>query len=109
MAKSTGEVTRSDEIRILLKANPKIGSKEAVAKLAEKGIKISSGLFYVVKGQLIGQKARKKRAQKAATKAGESTHVNGIDAVSTILKVRAWATEVGGMKNLKALVEALSD
>ena len=77
--------------------------------MAAKGIEISHGLFYFVKGQIKGRKARKTRAQKAVTKVADFTHANRTDAVSTILKVKACANEVGGMKSLKALVEALSD
>jgi len=39
----------------------------------------------------------------AATASG-----NG-DAVKIILRVKTWATEVGGIKKLKALVDALSE
>jgi hypothetical protein len=56
-----------------------------------------------------GRKARKQKAQNAVAKVAESTHVTKSDALSTILKVKAWAKEVGGMKILKALVEALSE
>lgn len=45
----------------------------------------------------------------AKRKVAEASLVIKGDAVSTILKVKAWAKEVGGMKTLKALVEALSD
>ena len=110
MAKKSNGVNKSDEVRQLLKANPEIGAKEAVAKLAEKGIKISNALFYYTKGKMKGRKARNKRDQtKAVAKVAESTHVTKSDALSTILKVKGWAREVGGMKTLKALVEALSE
>jgi hypothetical protein len=109
MAKKNGGVNKSDEVRQLLKANPEIGAQEAVAKLAEKGIKVSGNLFYFVKGQIKGRKARKKKAQRTVTKVAESTHGTRSDAVTTILKVKSWANEVGGMKSLKALVEALSE
>jgi hypothetical protein len=109
MAKKNDGVNKSEEIRKLLKANPKIGPKEVEAQLAAKGIEISHGLFYFVKGQIKGRKARKTRAQKAVTKVADFTHTTRTDAVSTILKVKACANEVGGMKSLKALVEALSD
>jgi hypothetical protein len=77
--------------------------------VAEKGIQVSHGLFYFVKGQMKGRKARRTKAQKVVTEVAESTHVTRSSAVSTILKVKACAREVGGMKSLKALVEALSD
>ena len=107
--KNDGGVNKSEEIRKLLKENPKIEPKEVTAKLAEKGIQVSHGLFYFVKGQIKGRKARKTKAQNAVTKVAEATHATRTDAVTTILKVKACAKEVGGMKTLKALVEALSD
>lgn len=110
MAKKSNGVNKSEEVRQLLKANPTITAKEAVAALAEKGIKISNALFYYTKGQVKGRKDRKQKDQQtAAAKVAEATLVIKGDAPSTILKVKAWAKEVGGMKTLKALVEALSD
>lgn len=109
MAKKNDGVNRSEEIRKVLKANPTIGLKEATAELAKKGIEVSTGLFYFVKGQMKGRKARTTKAQNTVTKVAEFSQVTRSDAVSTILKVKACAREVGGMKALKALVEALSD
>ena len=109
MAKKSSDVNKSEEVRQLLKANPGITAKEVVAALAEKGIKISNALFYFTKGQMKGRKARKQKEQKTAAKVAEATLVIKGDALSTILKVKAWAKEVGGMKTLKALVEALSE
>jgi hypothetical protein len=109
MAKKNDGVNRSEEIRQVLKANPTISLKGATAELAKKGIEVSTGLFYFVKGQMKGRKARKTKAQNTVTKVTETTHGTRTDAVSTILKVKACAREVGGMKALKALVEALSD
>ena len=112
MAKKTSDVNKSEEVRQLLKANPALTAKEVVAALAEKGIKISNALFYFTKGQMKGRKARKKKEQNTvatAAKVAEATLVVKGDALSTILKVKAWAKEVGGMKTLKALVEALSE
>ena len=108
--KSNGGVNKSEEVRQLLKANPATTAKEVVDKLAEKGIKISNALFYFTKGQMKGRKARKAKDQtKAVAKVAESTHVTKSDALATILRVKGWAKEVGGMKTLKALVEALSE
>ena len=109
MAKKSNGVNKSEEVLQLLKANPAIGAKEVVAKLAEKGIKISNALYYFTKGKMKGRKARQQKDQKAVARVAESTHVFRSDALSTILKVKAWANEVGGMKTLKALVEALSE
>ena len=109
MAKKNDGVNRSEEIRKVLTANPTISLKEATAELAKQGIEVSTGLFYFVKGQMKGRKARKTKAQNAVTKVAAATHGTRSDAVTTILKVKSCANEVGGMKALKALVEALSD
>jgi hypothetical protein len=106
--KKKNGVNKSEEVRQLLKANPKITGKEVVATLAEKGVKISDNLFYLVKGKMLGRKARRKKARKMVAQV-TSTGTSSADAVSTILKVKAWSHEVGGMKKLKALVDALSE
>jgi hypothetical protein len=109
MAKRKNGVNKSEEIRQLLKANPEVGAKEGVAALGAKGVEVSDALFYFVKGHIKGRKGRKKKAKQVVAKAAETTNVPMSFALSTILKVKALATEVGGLKELKALVEALSD
>ncbi len=106
MAKMKDGVNKSEEIRRLLKANPKITLKEVVAALGEKGIKINNNLYYFIKGQM---KRRKKNARKIAARFAAATGTGSVDTVATILKVKSWANEVGGLKKLKALVDALSD
>ena len=109
MARQKNGVNKSDEIRQLLKANPEIGAKEAIAALGAKGIKISDNLYYFVKGHIKGTKGNKKKAQQVIAKVAEATSVPMSDALSTIRKVKAVAIDVGGLKKLKALVEALTD
>src|ERR1035438_7004719 len=108
MAKKTG-INKSEHIRELLTADPKIGAKEVVAALAGKGIKVSEHLYYFIKGQLQGRKRRKKKAQKMVAKVAKATGTGSADALSTILKVKGLANEFGGLKKLKALVDALSE
>src|SRR5260370_22876987 len=108
MAKRKNGVNKSEEIRQFLKANPTISAKDAIAALGAKGVEVSDALFYFVKGHIKGRKGRKKKAQQVVAKA-VATSVPKSDALSTILKVKSLATEVGGLKKLKALVEALSD
>jgi hypothetical protein len=108
MAKKKNGVNKSEEVRQLLKANPAIGVKEIVATLGGKGIKVTESLVYFVKGQLKGRKGRKKKAQKMVANVAAATGTGSADALSTILKVKAVANEVGGLKKLKALIEALS-
>lgn len=107
MARTKGGVNKSEEIRQLLKANPKMSAKEAVAAMNEKGLKISENLYYFIKGNMKGRRGRRKKANKMVASVTASTGVNRSSAVATILKVKALADDVGGLKNLKALVEAL--
>lgn len=109
MAKRKNGVNKSEEIRQLLKANPKMTAKEATAALGEKGVNASEKLFYLVKGAFLGRQAHKNKARKIVSKVAASTGTGSADALSTILKVKSWANEVGGMKKLRALVEAMSD
>jgi hypothetical protein len=106
MAKKKNGVNKSEEIRQVVKANPQMSVKEVVSTLAAKEIKVGDNLVYYVKGKMKGRQSRHRKGRQmvasvAAT--GES------DPVKMILKVKAWANEVGGMKKLKALVDALSE
>jgi len=101
--------SKSSMVRDVLKENRKLTAKEVVAAMAEKGIDVTEGLVYFVKGQMKGKRGRRKKASQAvAPVAAAPVSVNG-DAVKTILKIKGWASEIGGMKKLKALVEALID
>jgi len=113
-----GEINKSQAVRDLLKANPEIKAKEAVSTLAEKGVTVTSSLFYLVKGNVAGRKSRRrKNKQKAVTMMTAS--VNGdvsatpakgkSDALATIRKIKNLAAEVGGLRSLRELVDALSE
>jgi hypothetical protein len=106
VAKQKNEVNKSEEIRQLLRANPKITAKEVVATLGAKGIKVSEHLYYFVKGHM---KGRKKKARTMVANVATAAHTSRSDALSTILKIKKLAEEVGGLKTLKALVDALSE
>ena len=107
MAKSKDGVNKSEEVRKLLKADPKIKVKDVVAKLAEQHISVKPNLVYYIKGNIKGRRRRAVKSRKAAA-APMAPSSNG-DAVKTILKVKSWAAEVGGLKKLKSLVDALTD
>jgi hypothetical protein len=113
-----GEVNRSQAIRDLLKENPKIKASEAISTLAAKGVTVTSGHFHVVKGKVAGRKSRRrKNKQKAVTMM--TAPVNGevsatpaqgkSDALVMIRKIKGLAAEVGGLRSLRELVEALSE
>jgi hypothetical protein len=108
MAKRKGGINMSEEIRQVYKANPHLKAKEVVAMLGEKGIKVKEGLVYFIKGKMVGRKRRRRRANALVTKVAAATG-NGGDALATILKVKRLAAEVGGLKKLQALIQALSE
>jgi hypothetical protein len=117
MAKKSksGEVNKSAEIRALLTHNPASTAKEVIDTLAGRGIKVDPSLFYFTKGKMKGRKGRRKKARQMVAKVGATMGANGVvpaktgDVIATILKVKHLAAEVGGLKKLKALVEALGD
>lgn len=103
---ANGEVNKSAAIREILKEQPMIKASEAIAALGAKGIKVAPGLFYLIKGKVAGGKKRGRKAGRKAAKVGVAG--GSTDALATILKVKKLADEIGGMKTLKAVIEALS-
>lgn len=111
-----GGVNRSQAIRDLLKEQPDIKANDAVAALAEKGITIKSSLFYMVKGSVAGGKGRRRRNKRtavalmtAAATGDAAPAAKKSDALATIRKIKDLANEVGGLRRLQALVDALSE
>jgi len=105
--------SKSSAIHDVLKENRHLTANEVVSALAEKGISVTDGLVYFVKGQMKGKRGRKKKtsqvvASVATAVVSAPVSANG-DAVKTILKIKGWASEVGGLKKLKGLVDALSE
>jgi hypothetical protein len=109
MAKKAGngEVNKSAAIRQLLEQNPALKASEVIATLADRGIDVAPSLFYFTKGRLRGRKGGRRKMRQKAEKAAGAT-ANG-DALSTIKKVKGLASEVGGLKKLMALVQALRE
>ncbi len=106
MAKKKSDVNKSEEIRQLLRVNPKMPAKEVVSTLAGKGIPVAETLVYFVRGKMRGRKGRRRKARQMVEKVAAT---GSSDPVTAILKVRRLAEEVGGMKKLKALVDVLSE
>jgi hypothetical protein len=106
MPKKKNGVNKSEEIRLLIRAHPEMPVKAIVSTLAEKGIKVADTQVYYVKGKMKGRQGRHKKARQMVARV---TGTGNTNPVATILRVKAWANEVGGMKKLKALVDALSE
>lgn len=107
--KQKSGVNKSEEVRKLLQANPAISAKEVISTLGERSISVTDSLYYFVKGKISGRKKRRRKAQKAVAQVAMATASSKEDALKTILKVKGWAAEVGGMKKLIALAQALSE
>jgi hypothetical protein len=105
--KSNASLNKSEEIRKLFRENPKLSAREVVQTLAGRGITVGDTLVYFVKGKMKGRRGRRKKARQMVAKVAAVT--NGVDPVATILKVKGLATDLGGLKKLKALVDALSE
>jgi len=106
MAKQKNGVNKSEEIRQLLRAKPELHVKEVVSALAKRGITVLDNQVYFQKGKMKGRQGRRKKAQRMVANV---TATGNTDPVKTILTVKSWAHEVGGLKKLKALVDALCE
>lgn len=107
MAKSKNGVNMSQAIRDLLKEHPKMKAKEIVETLGARGIPVKEGLVYYTMGKTKGSKRRKKKADSMIASVAATTGAN--DALATIMKVKGLANQVGGLKKLKAIIDALCD
>ena len=105
MAKSEPPVNKSHHIREFFTANPKADSKTVIAGLAEKGVKVSPTMVYYVKSKL-GQARRKAKRARVAESSGKLVATNPVELV---LRVKDLAHEVGGIHNLKQLVDLLAE
>jgi transposase len=104
MAKTAKKsATKASLIREILAAEPKTPTKEVVEALATKGVKVSANHVYLIKSKLKMKKRRQKR-EKAAAMIQRTGTPNPVQAV---MKVKTLARELGGLKNLKQLVDVL--
>lgn len=96
---------KSDAIRDYLSGNPKATSKEVVEALAAKGIKVAPSLIYFVKSRAryAKHKARRDKAAEGLSQSGVSSPLE------LVVRVKKLANEVGGIKNLKKLVDVLAE
>ena len=100
-----GSLNKSQEVRDALARNPTAKPKEIVAELAASGIKVTTGLVYMIKSV----SKKKKRRKKLAAAAAISATTPSVDPVKLILKVRDLAREAGGLRYLKQLVDVLAE
>jgi hypothetical protein len=102
MAKTS---SKAQAIRDAIKADRHAKAKEIVATLATKGIKVTTPHVYMIKSQLKQKQRKANRAKAVET----SRQAGSSNPVSAVLSVRKLAMDLGGLKNLKALVDVLSE
>jgi hypothetical protein len=98
-------LNKSDAIREVLAQNPGAGPKDVVTLLAGRGIKVAPSLVYFIKSKAKQAQRKQKRARVAA--ASERTGTG--NPVEVVLRVKDLAREVGGIGNLKILVDLLAE
>lgn len=103
--KGGGGVNKSEAIREALAANPDANPKEIVKLLGEKGIKVAPTLVYYIrsKGKQAARKAKRARV------AAQSERTAERNPVETVMRVKELARGMGGIKNLKMLVDLLAE
>lgn len=102
-----GGVNKSQAIRDVLAKSPDMKVSDIVALLVSQGVDAKSNLVYLIKGKVKGEKGRRGRIHQNA--ASTATAAGSTDALGTILKVKKLAVDVGGLRALKELVDALSE
>jgi hypothetical protein len=98
-------VNKSEAVREAMAQNPRANSKELIALLADKGVKVAPTLVYYVRSKQNQARRREKRARVVATSRNTATG----DPVELVLRVKNLAREVGGIHNLKQLVDLLAE
>jgi hypothetical protein len=102
---SGNRINKSQSIRDVLAEQPKLKTREVVAQLAEKGIKVTPTLVYYIKSRQRIAKRRQKRERIAES----SKHANGTNPVGIVVRVKELAREIGGIETLKQLVDVLAE
>ncbi len=100
-----GKVNKSQVVREFLAANPTADSQEVIAAMAAKGVKVAPTLVYYVRSKL-GQARRKEKRERVAASSRQTGVTNPVELV---LRVKDLAREVGGIANLKQLVDLLAE
>ena len=98
-------VNKSQAVRDFLAGHPDADTKAVVAGLAEKGVKVAPTLVYFIRSKQRQAKRRAKRANVAES----SRQTGSKNPVEVVLRVKDLAREVGGIQNLKMLVDLLAD
>ena len=98
-------VNKSQAIRDTFAENPKADTRTVIARLADKGIKVSPTMVYYVRSK----QHQAQRKAKRALVVESSRKTGAANPVELVLRVKDMAREVGGIRNLKQLVDLLAE
>jgi hypothetical protein len=104
-SKGNGGVNMSQAIRDVLAGNPKLRTKEIIAQLADKGIKVRPTLVYYIKSKENQQRKKDKRQRAEAA----APRVSGSASVQLLVKLKQLAADAGGIRYLKQIVDILAE
>jgi hypothetical protein len=98
-------VNKSQAIREVFANDPRAETKVVIARLASQGIRVSPTMVYYIrsKQQQARRKAKRARVAESSARAGIA------NPVELVLRVKDMAREVGGIRNLKQLVDLLAE
>jgi len=99
------KVNKSQAIRDALAQNPTAKAREIVILLRKQGIKVHPAMVYMQKSKTHRAKGRQKRAAAAAM----SQQISVKNPIELVVRVKEMAREVGGIRNLKQLVDLLAE
>lgn len=105
MARATRPGTKSEAIREMLRANPRMKTRAVVEALKEKGTVVTPNLVYLQKAKMKGRRRRQKREQMLAN----SRQAGIANPVDFLLKIKQLAGDVGGIRKLKQFVDVLAE
>lgn len=95
------EVRKIDLINAIWARDPRTKVRAIVEELAGQGVKVTPSFVYYAKRKR-GAASRRAKREAVVTMAGP-------EAVQIVSRVRALANEVGGMKQLKKLVDLIAE
>jgi hypothetical protein len=95
----------SQAIRDVLASDPKMRTRDVVAHLAEKGVKVRATLVYYIKSQEKKKRNKDKRQRAVAA----APKMSGSASVQLLIKVKQLAGEAGGIRYLKQIVDILAE
>ena len=105
MAKANQGVNKSAAVREILTKDRNTPTKEIIATLRQRGIKVHPNLVYLIKSKMRAKRGRQKRERALAN--GRQMGIG--NPVDLILEVRQLSAKAGGIRHLKKLIDVLAE